>query len=163
MCLSQKAMNYNTFPEHLLSDVLKIMGNSPQVWHWPPCQGSAHCRSGECAPTAACIYQCLRVLLRCLSWSPLSSKQSPTGKEIDVTTFAVYSRFCLCAWTRKHWQKRGCTAHATDLFYIARWNKVQWQLQGLLSDFQIRSAENAQDVHHKVLDEKSSVTTKSHF
>lgn len=53
-----------------------------------------------------------------------------------------------------------CTAHATDLFYIARRDKVQCQLQGLLSHFQVRSAENTQDVHHKVLDKETWVRAK---
>lgn len=50
----------------------------------------------------------------------------------------------------------------TDLLHIARWNEVQRQLQSLLSDFKVRSAENTQDVHHKVLDkEKTSQEGRS--
>lgn len=54
---------------------------SPREWRWLPCQGSARCTSGECAPAAACTCPCLRVLWRCLSWSPPFSKRSPTERQ----------------------------------------------------------------------------------
>lgn len=71
----------------------------------------------------------------------------PYGTTLDQFIFLRHQVSVPGAWRLK-----------TDLLNIPRWNKVQRQLQSLLSDFKVRRTENPQDVHYKVLERKKKTS-----